>query len=116
MGDYKVNFDVDGKQYSMIFNLNIMKDIQKKYGSLQAWSDLIDRKGEEPDFDAIIYGLGAMINEGIDINNEENNLSDPLLSEKQIGRLITKMGYGKATSVLKNTIIESTKEDKSKNE
>ena len=116
MKDYKVEFEVDGKKYAMVFNLNVMQEIQKKYGSLQEWTKLLEGNNDEPDCEAIIYGLGSMINEWIDINNEENNLSNPMLSEKQIGRLITKIGFENSTTVLKNTIIESTKEEKPKNE
>ncbi len=57
-----------------------------------------------------------MINEAIDIDNENNQLNQPLLTEKQVGRLITAMGIEKATSKLNETVIESTKDDTPKNE
>ena len=57
-----------------------------------------------------------MINEAIDIDNEINQLNQPLLTEKQVGRLITAMGIETATSKLNETVIESTKDDTPKNE
>ena len=116
MKDYKIEVEIEGKKYSMVFNLNVMQDIQKKYGTIQKWGDLLERKNQEPDIESLIFGFGLMINEGIDINNEENNLEEKLLTEKQVGRLITKMGVANATSKLKNAVVEGTKEDKPKNE
>ena len=56
------------------------------------------------------------LNEAIDIDKEKNQLNQPLLTEKQVGRLITAMGIEKATSKLNETVIESTKDDTPKNE
>ena len=33
MKDYKFEFEVDGKMYPLVFNLNVMETIQAKYGS-----------------------------------------------------------------------------------
>ena len=70
----------------------------------------------EIDIKALIFGIKEMINEAIDIDNENNQLNQPLLTEKQVGRLITAMGIEKATSKLNETVIESTKDDTPKNE
>ena len=52
-----------------------------------------------------------MINEGIDIENEENGTNNPLLTLKQVGRIVTEVGLGSATQVLNETVVESTKSD-----
>ena len=70
----------------------------------------------EIDIKALIFGIKEMINEAIDIDNEINQLNQPLLTEKQVGRLITAMGIETATSKLNETVIESTKDDTPKNE
>ena len=44
MKDYKFEFDLDGKTYSLVFNLNVMESIQSKYGSVQKWGKLTDNK------------------------------------------------------------------------
>ena len=41
-----------------------------------------------------------MLNEGIDIENENLEEKRPFLSQKQVGRLITKMGIEKTTENL----------------
>ena len=116
MRDYKLDFEVEGKKYSLIFNLNVMQAIQEEYGTVQEWGKLTDKNNGEINAKALIYGLMVMINEGIEINNDDNNLSDPLLTEKQVGRLISKMGIKEAASKLNTAVVEGTKSDTPKNE
>ena len=71
---------------------------------------------KEVDIKALIFGIKEMLNEAIDIDNETNNTNQPLLTNKQVGRLITAMGIANATNKLNQTIIESTQDDISKNE
>lgn len=120
----EITFLDEGKQYPIIFTLNVMKTIQAKYGSLEQWQSLIfikDRKEDEPelepDIDALLFGLTEMVNEGIDILNEEvpeNKLE--FKSDKQVGRMITKIGLDGATAKLGESIIKANKTDKPKNE
>ena len=69
----------------------------------------------EPDAKAVIFGFTEMINEGIDIDNEENGTDIKPLTLKQVGRLITEIGLSKATETLNQTVVESTEGDESKN-
>ncbi len=115
MKDYRFEFEVDGKKYSLIFNLNVMETIQSKYGSVQKWGRLTDNKKGEPNAKALIFGFAEMINEAIDIDNEENGTSNPLLTLKQVGRIITKAGIQESAKKLNQAIIESVKEDHPKN-
>lgn len=71
---------------------------------------------KEVDIKALIFGIKEMLNEAIDIDNENNKTNQPLLTEKQVGRLITAMGISNATNKLNETVIESTRDDSSKNE
>ena len=71
---------------------------------------------KEVDIKALIFGIKEMLNEAIDIDNETNNTNQPLLTDKQVGRLITAMGIANATNKLNETVIESTQDDTSKNE
>ena len=71
---------------------------------------------KEVDIKALIFGIKEMLNEAIDIDNETNNTNQPLLTNKQVGRLITAMGIANATNKLNQTVIESTQDDTSKNE
>ena len=104
------------KEYKLVFNLNVMEAIQEEYGSLDEWGKLTDgsEKGE-PDAKAVIFGFREMLNEGIDIDNEENGLNEKPFTLKQVGRLITEIGLANATATLNNTVVESTKSEE-KNE
>ena len=104
------------KEYKLVFNLNVMEAIQEEYGSLDKWGSLTDgtEKGE-PDAKAVIFGFTEMLNEGIDIDNEENGKDEKPFTLKQVGRLITEIGLANATATLNNTVVESTKSEE-KNE
>lgn len=98
-----------GKSYKLYFNLNVMEEIQEKYGTFDNWTDLVDGKNKEVDIKALKYGFRAMINEGIEIQNDDEGTEIPLFTEKQVGRLITEIGLQTANQKLINTVIESTK-------
>ena len=98
-----------GEEYALVFNLNVMETIQEKYGTVEAWGDLVE--SEEPKAKDIKFGFTAMLNEGIDIYNEENNAERPFLTEKQVGRLISEIGLAEAAKNLKNTVVDSTRSD-----
>ena len=99
------------KEYTLVFNLNVMESIQEKYGSLDKWGELTDGKNGEPNAKAVIFGFTEMLNEGIDIENEENGTDIKPLTLKQVGRLITDVGLSQATATLNETVIASTKSE-----
>ena len=116
MKDYKFNFELDGKNYSLAFNLNVMEAIQNKYGTVQKWGKLTDNKGDkEPNAKALIFGFTEMINEAIEIENEEKGENNPLLTLKQVGRIITQAGLQKSANKINEVITESVKDDHPKN-
>lgn len=106
----------------LAFNLNVMADIQKMYGSVDDWVELLEKKNEdgtpaEPDAEAFIKGFRCMLNEGVDIENEKDGGNRPELSERQVGRIITSLGQAEVHKAMANAIIDSTKTgDKPKNE
>lgn len=117
-----------GRDYKIVFNLNVIEAIQKEYGSLEAWGDLTDGKRKdkngkkvdtEVDFTALIFGIQEAINEGIDIDNEDREEKLPFLNHRQVARMISELGQAKVTEELNNLVIESTKtttdEDDEKN-
>ena len=83
---------IDGKDYPFIYSINVMATLQKKYGSIQAWADVVEPKpkknGEriEPDLDALIFFFTEAFNEGIEVENEEKNINRQLLTSRQVGR------------------------------
>ena len=108
-----------GKTYKIVFNLNVMEAIQDEYGTLDNWGSLTDGKSHdgETDIKALIFGLREMLNEAIEIDNEDNGTNNPLLTRKQVGRMLTDIGVNKLTQDMNDLVINSTKNDnESKNE
>lgn len=115
MKDYKINFKLDDKEYSIVFNLNVMEAIQEEYGTVQEWGALTDGKSGEVNAKALKFGFMAMMNEAIEIENEENGTNKQLFTLSQVGRIITRAGIEKSAETLNNAVIEATKEDNPKN-
>lgn len=106
------------KKYPLSFNLNVMEEIQEQYGSISAWGDLVENlEGGEPKVKELKYGLMSMINEGIDIENENNGTNEPFLNSKQVGRIITEIGIVKIFEKIKEISVNSSSgEEETKNE
>jgi len=116
MKDYKFEFEFNGEKFALVFNLNVMEAIQKQYGTVQKWGKLTDNKGgKEPNAKALIFGFTEMINEAIEMENDETGNNKPLMSLKQVGRLITKVGIQESAKKLNKVITESVKDDHPKN-
>ena len=115
MNDVNGKLQYKGKEYKLVFNLNVMEAIQEEYGTLSNWGDQTGASDTEPNAKAILFGLREMINEGIDINNEETGSNDPMLTHKQVGRMLTEIGLMDAVQVLHDTVTQSTQSEE-KNE
>lgn len=108
MKDFNGEIQYKDRTFKLVFNLNVMEAIQEKYGSLEEWGNLTDGGDGEPNAKAVIFGFTQMLNEGIDIDNEENDTKEKPLTLKQVGRIITEIGLANATDVLNETVVEST--------
>jgi len=42
MKEKETTFNVNGKEYKAVFNLNVMQSIQMEYGTFQKWGELTD--------------------------------------------------------------------------
>ena len=104
-----------GKDYKLVFNLNVMERIQEEYGTLGAWGNMTDRSEGEVDIKALIFGITEMLNEGIEIDNEDNGTDEPLLTHKKVGRMLTDIGIDTAAAQMNGLVVESTKDDTGKN-
>ncbi len=111
MKDFNGQITYRGKEYKLVFNLNVMEQIQEEYGTIDKWAELTDGKAGEPNAKAIIYGFTQMLNEGVDIENEEKGTDQKPFTLKQVGRMITEIGIVEATRQLNDTVIESTKSE-----
>lgn len=116
MKDFNGEIQYKDRTYKLVFNLNVMETIQEEYGSIDKWAELTDGTvNGEPNAKAVIFGFREMLNEGIDIDNEENGAELKPFTLKQVGRLITDVGLREATAKLNQTVIDSTKSEE-KNE
>lgn len=111
----KAEITYKGLTYALVFNLNVMEQIQEQYGSVAAWGDLIE-EAEEPNAKAVKYGITCMINEGIEIYNEDHEDDEDFkprksMSENKVGRIITEVGLAETTEQLKKSVVDSTKSD-----
>ena len=111
-----VYIKTEKKDYPLVFNLNVMEEIQEQYGSLDEWGKITQGDGE-PKIKDLKAGIMAMINEAIDIENEENGTTEPMLDEKKVGRIMTEVGIVAIIDKIQEITIASTKsEDEGKNE
>lgn len=97
-----------GEELRYILNLNVMDAIQEKYGTMAKWAELTDAKEGEVDVNALKFGFMEMLNEQRDIENEENGTDLPMYTMKQVGRILTSVGFREAATSLNDTVIRST--------
>jgi hypothetical protein len=101
--------EAQNRRYPIVFNINVMEEIQEAYGSLSAWGSIVENaSGGEPKIKDLKAGLLMMINEAIDIENEEKGENAPMLSTKQVGRLITEVGFEEITKKIQELTVAST--------
>ena len=111
MKEMKSEIEYKGQKYNLVFNLNVMEVIQDEYGTLGKWGKLTDGTNGEVNAKAVIFGLTEMLNEGLDIDNEENGTDLKPFTRKQVGRILTEIGLQEVTKKLNDTVIESTKSE-----
>lgn len=105
-----VYIETQEKKYPLVFNLNVMEEIQEAYGSLDNWGRITQGDGEAKVKDLKV-GVMAMINEAIDMENEKNNTNEPMLNAKQVGRVMSEVGIENIVVAIHDITIASTKTD-----
>jgi hypothetical protein len=111
MKDVSKEFEYNGKKYKLVFNLNVMEEIQDQYETLDKWGSLTDGSNGEVSAKAVIFGFTSMLNEGIDMENEDKGTDTKPFTHKQVGRLLTAIGLESMTKQLNDVVIESTKSE-----
>lgn len=97
------------KELGLVFNLNVLEEIQNEYGTLDKWVDLVDgENGKEPNIKALKFGFTQMLNEAIEIENDEKGTNKPLFTLKEVGRIITEIGLQDVNENIKDTFVAST--------
>lgn len=110
MKDYNGEIEYKGKVYKLVFNLNVMEQIQDEYGTLDAWGKLTegDEETGEPNVKAVKYGFTAMINEAIDMENEENGSDIKPVTKQFVGRMLSDVGIEIMAQRMQETVVNST--------
>lgn len=103
-----VYIETEKRRYPLVFNLNVMEEIQELYGSLDRWGELTKGSGE-PNIKDLKAGVKIMLNEAIDMENEDNGTNEPMLTDKQVGRVISAVGLGEITRKIQEITIASAK-------
>ena len=110
-----VYIETADNKYPMAFNLNVMEEIQEHYGSLDEWGKVTQGDGE-PKVKDLKYGVLAMLNEGIDMENESTGSNMPMLTAKRVGRIMTEVGIPRIVAAIQDITVASVKtEDSGKN-
>lgn len=122
MNDKIAYIETSKKKYPIVFNLNVLEDLQDEYGSFQKWGEIVsgsieESENAEPNIKDLKKGLMLMINEAIDIENEDKTDKQEFVNERQIGRIISEVGQDAVLKSIMDLTVDSTKTDsKSKNE
>ena len=107
----KINYlETETEKFPLVFTLNVMESIQEKYGTIEAWSNLIQRDGE-PDIKALKFFITEAINEGLEIEAEKNSEQRKAITSKKAGRILTEIGLSGAASKIMATISDSVEMD-----
>lgn len=115
MKDAMQTIEYRGNTYKLAFDLNVMEAIQDEYGSIEAWGKLTEPEdGGEPNVKALVFGVTEMINEGIEIDNDENGTDEKPLTHRKVARILTEVGLESVADKMQKSVIDST-EDDSKN-
>lgn len=103
----KINYlETEEEKYPLVFSLNVMESIQDKYGSIEKWTELIQREGE-PNIKALKFFMTEAINEGIDIENEKTGEKRKPITLKKVGRILTEIGLSETANKIIKTVSES---------
>lgn len=112
MKDIMDKLEYKGKEYTLVFNFNVLEAIQDEYGTLdKLLGEAYGRTTGEPSAKALAFIIAAMVNEGIEIANEDNGEDTPLITQKQANRMLTdfvqKNGVENVTSLIDDLMARS---------
>lgn len=96
--------DVKGEKIPALFDLNVVAELQEKYGSLSEWNAKCFPEGSEPRLKPLIHAFELSINEGYDAIG-----SDKRVTNAEAGRIVTAMTIDKAAARIKQLVVDSTK-------
>ncbi len=107
------------RSYPICMNINVVEDIQNKYGSIPKWGEVVANKDSDViNIKDLKIGVLLMINEAIDIENSKKAPEErvPFVNERELGRILTEVGLDNAKNIIFDLAKESNStEDNQKN-
>ncbi len=101
----KINYlGTETEKFPLVFTLNVMEAIQEKYGTIEAWPNLIQRDGE-PDIKVLKFFITEALNEGLEIEAEKTGEKPKAITSKKAGRTLTEIGLSGAANKIMATIF-----------
>lgn len=115
MKDINDTLKYKDQEYPLVFNLNVIEEIQGEYTTLGNWIDsAYGKETGEPSIKALSYGVMLMVNEGIDIAKDEHTEAENLepITVKKANRMLTEFmrqtgGLDKVVAVIDNLLSKS---------
>lgn len=99
---------IGNKTYEISFTLNVIDEIQKKYGDLNALADVVEKTSE------VKWLIALLVNEAIEEHNEDHPDDKwELLTESYIGRKLDVFNLKPVTSSIFAALGKSMPADKS---
>ena len=99
-----VEFTLANKTYPLIFDMNVVAEIESEYGNLEEWLSKI----QESSIKTAISTLAILINEAVYIHNDESSDKWELVDCKKIGRLMNMRDIETVLNVIMETFKAGT--------
>lgn len=94
MKDISDTLTYKGKEYKLVFDFNVMQDLQEEYGTFNKWiEEAYGRENGEPSVKALAFAIMSMVNNGIEIENEERSPEEAVkpITSRQANRMLTEL-------------------------
>lgn len=92
MKDISDKLTYKGKDYKLVFDFNVMEDLQEKYGTFNKWiEEAYGKKTGEPSVKALAFAIASMVNNAIEIDNEDRapEEAEKPITTRQANRMLT---------------------------
>lgn len=101
--------EVNDKKIPFFCSIDVLNDIQEKFGKIENWGEQIDETVTEGNYEALMWTTKEFANEGIEIYNDELPEQEEelqLFDDKAIGRLIAAYTVNKTVDMITKTYIK----------
>ena len=98
MKDISDTLEYKGKQYKIVFDFNVMQDLQEEYGTFNNWvEEAYGKKSGEPSVKALSFAIMSMVNNGIDEANEDRKPEEQekYITARTANRMLTEFAKTK---------------------